>query len=205
MFIFTSEQFRKAQPCPCSTEPTSGLIELLTAVGDCGRSGQGDVGSHTDCVAHLCLRISWCSQKNSRNVPQSDPMAPAQLRGCAVTGSSGGQLSENRLHYTLSLHARIQLSCTCHLLFSHRLKTTFLHNGTLLGWGGPGSEDAIMTCRWEMLHFVPSQVTGLWKVHAWLRCITCFRNSSDQSLSMACPCVCIDGHKTWRKSFSTVR
>lgn len=43
----------------------------------------------------FALGISHWSQKHFRNVPQSDPLAPAQLTRRPAIGSSGGQLSEN--------------------------------------------------------------------------------------------------------------
>ena len=72
----------------------------------------GDSGWHTGSGWPLfALGISRCSDKHFRNVPQSDPLAPAQLTCWAIIGSSGGQLSENTAFAIYSpLCSRLQLS-----------------------------------------------------------------------------------------------
>lgn len=59
----------------------------------------------------FALGISHWSQKHFRNVPQSDPLAPAQLTRRPAIGSSGGQLSENTAgaaNHSLSLSLSLQ-------------------------------------------------------------------------------------------------
>lgn len=62
------------------------------------------------------MGISRCSDKNSRNVPRSDPLAPAPLTCRATIGSSGGQLSKKKktpplcvIYSSLSLSPFLQL------------------------------------------------------------------------------------------------
>ena len=131
--------------------------------------GWRDSGWHTGSGWPLfALGISRCSDKHFRNVPQSDPLAPAQLTRWAVIGSSGGQLSENT---AFAIYSPFAVAYNCHPLSAsphrrhsdwfqtydpHRIvtvKTTLapLHNGNQSGQGGPGSCKTAMTYRWEML------------------------------------------------------
>lgn len=59
----------------------------------------------------FALGISHWSQKHFRNVPQSDPLAPAQLTRWAAIGSSGGQLSENTA--SAAIHSRFAVASNC--------------------------------------------------------------------------------------------
>lgn len=136
----------------------------------CGRSGQCDSRWHTESGWPLfALGISCCSDKNFRNVPQSDPLAPAQLTCWVVIGSSGGQLSKNT---AFAIYSPFAVAYNCHPLSAtlwHRhgdsvqtynphcaitVKATWasLHNGSQSGRGGRGSLETAMTYRWEMLY-----------------------------------------------------
>lgn len=74
-------------------------------------TGQGECGWRTGSGWPLfAVGISRCSDKNFRNVPQSDPLAPAQLACWATIGSSGWQLSENCVCNLFALCSCLQLS-----------------------------------------------------------------------------------------------
>lgn len=153
-----------------------------------GFSGQWRLDWDTECVARVCLRISCCSQKNFRNVPQSDPMAPAQLICCAVIGSSGAQLSENCPCNSLLLCARRQLSYNCHLLFPRRGGTHWLaerctawaslcKNNFPAQWGTVGARRPRLSCRWDMLHLgqLPRSQPCYWSVENYTLVTMCLR------------------------------
>lgn len=117
----------------------------------------------------FALGISRCSDKHFRNVPQSDPLAPAQLTCWVVIGSSGGQLSKNT---AFAIYSPFAVAYNCHPLSAtpwHRHSDSFRtynpprtitvkatgasqHNGSQSWQGGRGSLETAMTYRWEMLH-----------------------------------------------------
>ena len=141
-----------------------------TDVRLCDTLVRGDGGWHTGSGWPLfALGISRCSDKHFRNVPPSDPLAPAQLPCCAVIGSCGGQLS---LDTAFAIYSPFAVAYNCHPLSARpwdrhadsihahdprwasvTVKTTLpsQHNGRQSGRGGPGSWETVMTDRWEML------------------------------------------------------
>lgn len=73
----------------------------------------------------FALGISHCSQKHFRNVPQSDPLAPAQLTRWPAIGSSGGHLPENT---ACAIHSRSAVVAIVTRCLPHHSADTVTHS-----------------------------------------------------------------------------
>lgn len=116
MFISTSGQLRKAQPCSNSTLNrylcSIDFIQLLIAVVGCGCSGQGGL-TRTLCGPRLLLD-SMLFTEELQECATIRPNGQRQQSCCAATGPSGGQLSEKPpLHFTLQYNCRTSATYCC--------------------------------------------------------------------------------------------